>query len=77
VGLLFGAWGSPLPRRVPLFQVTGVPVVVGLPLHRSDPAFEARVAEVHARFVAEMRRIYDTHRGTYGNGFEDRPLVIV
>jgi hypothetical protein len=76
LGLILGVGGLPLPRRLPLFQVTGAPLDVGPPLAKDDPGFAARVDAVHAAFCAEITRLYYTHRGAYGHGFETRPLVI-
>lgn len=76
LGVIYGAWGLPIPRRVPIFMVTGRPMPVGPPMRKDDPAFAARVDELHATFCAEIERLYYTHRSKYGHGFENRPLVI-
>jgi hypothetical protein len=76
IGVIYGVWGLPIPRRVPIFMVTGRPLPVGLPMRKDHPGFAARVDELHTQFCAEIERLYYTHRATYGNGFEDRPLVI-
>eukprot|EP00879_Flechtneria_rotunda_P004839 GHRR01005112.1.p1 GENE.GHRR01005112.1~~GHRR01005112.1.p1 ORF type:complete len:440 (+),score=147.49 GHRR01005112.1:185-1504(+) len=76
VGMIMGVWGLPIPRRVPIFMVTGKPLAVGPALRKDHPHFQQRVDELHAQFIAEMERIYYTHRGKYGHGFENRPLVI-
>ncbi|GBF98537.1 diacylglycerol acyltransferase [Raphidocelis subcapitata] len=75
IGVLYGAWGTPVPRRVPLRMAVGVPVSVGPALQRSDPGFEGRVERVHAAVVEAIRHVYYKHRGAYGWG--DRELVIV
>jgi hypothetical protein len=75
IGVLYGAWGTPVPRRVPLRMAVGVPVPVGPAMRRGDPGFEARVEEVHAAVVAAIRHVYYKHRDDYGWG--DRELVIV
>jgi hypothetical protein len=76
LGVIYGVWGLPIPRRVPIFMVTGRPLVVGPPMRKDHPGFAARVDELHAQFCVEIERLYYTHRGTYGHGFENRPLVI-
>ncbi|KAF8058472.1 DGAT2 [Scenedesmus sp. PABB004] len=76
VGMIYGAWGLPVPRRRPIFMVTGRPLATGPALRKDAPGFDARVDELHAAFCAEMTRIYYDHRGKYGHGYEDRPLVI-
>jgi Diacylglycerol acyltransferase len=76
VGVMYGVWGLPVPRRVPIFKVSGRPLDVGPPMPKDDPGFAARVDAVHAAFVVEIQRIYYEHRGKYGCGFENRPLVI-
>jgi hypothetical protein len=76
LGVIYGVWGLPIPRRVPIFMVTGRPLPVGPAMRKDHPGFAARVDELHAQFCVEIERLYYTHRATYGNGFEDRPLVI-
>lgn len=76
VGIIYGRWGLPVPRRVPIFQVTGKPLQVGPAMRKDHPDFQKRVDEVHTEFIAEMERLYYTHRGKYGHGFENRPLII-
>jgi hypothetical protein len=75
IGVLYGAWGTPIPHRVPLRMAVGVPVDVGPAMQRTDPGFEERVEAVHAAFVEAIKKVYYTHREAYGWG--DRPLVVV
>ncbi|WIA37886.1 hypothetical protein OEZ86_014733 [Tetradesmus obliquus] len=76
VGMIYGLWGLPVPRRLPIFKVTGLPMDVGPAMRKDHPDFAARVDELHAQFIEEIQRVYYTHRGKYGHGFENRPLVI-
>lgn len=73
LGLLFGVAGLPIPRRVHLLMTVGAPVPV-IKTPRSDPAFSAVVDETHARFMAALAALYDTHKGRYG--WSDHPLVM-
>ena len=66
-------WGTPIPRRVPLFMVTGKPIPVPH-LSKDHPDFESTVDEVHQAFMAALQDLYDRHRGEYG--WAHRPLVI-
>lgn len=75
IGVLYGAWGTPIPHRVPLRMAVGVPVPVGPAMHRGDPRFEAQVEAVHAAVVEAIKKVYYRHRVDYGWG--DRELVIV
>lgn len=76
LGVIYGVWGLPIPRRVPIFKVTGKPLVVGPPMRKDHPDFAARVDELHALFCVEIERLYYAHREKYGHGFENKPLVI-
>jgi hypothetical protein len=76
VGMIYGIWGLPVPRRLPIFKVTGAPMPVGPAMRKDHPDFARRVDELHAQFITELERVYYTHRGKYGHGFENRPLVI-
>jgi 2-acylglycerol O-acyltransferase 2 len=76
VGMIYGVWGLPIPRRLPIFKVTGTPMPVGPAMRKDHPDFNRRVDELHAQFIKELERVYYTHRAKYGHGFENRPLVI-
>nr|QBG05560.1 diacylglycerol acyltransferase [Chromochloris zofingiensis] len=76
IGVMYGVAGLPVPRRVPIMMAVGAPVQVGPRLSRDHPDFEARVDEIHTKVVSEIERVYYTHRSKYGQGWEDRPLVI-
>lgn len=56
-----GRWGLPwpVPRRVEVSVCWGRPVSVGPP--DAEPS-EQRVAEVFARYCAELRRLFDEHK---------------
>ena len=75
LGVLYGAWGTPVPRRTRLRMAVGVPVPVGPAMQRGQPGFDARVEEVHAAVVAAVRATYYKHRAAYG--WADRELVVV
>jgi hypothetical protein len=57
-------------------MTTGRALVVGPPMSKDHPDFQARVDEVHAEYMREIERVYYEHRGKYGRGFENRPLVL-
>jgi hypothetical protein len=76
LGLMYGVWGLPIPRRLPIYMAVGKPVPVPRRA-RSDPDFEAVVEEVHGAVVEAMKTVYYTHRGHYGHGYETRPLRVV
>jgi hypothetical protein len=73
-GLMYGPWGLPLPRRVPIFMAVGAPVSAGPAMAPTDPRFEARVDEIHAAVCLEIARVYYRWRAEYG--WADRPLII-
>jgi hypothetical protein len=75
IGVMYGLWGTPVPRRVPLRMAVGLPISVGPAMPRSDPRFEAHVEAMHAAMVEGVRAVYYKHRAAYG--WADRPLVIV
>eukprot|EP00882_Tetradesmus_deserticola_P018110 GHRQ01019435.1.p1 GENE.GHRQ01019435.1~~GHRQ01019435.1.p1 ORF type:complete len:285 (+),score=101.13 GHRQ01019435.1:382-1236(+) len=73
LGLLVGRWGTPLPRKVPLYMVSGVPIPVPK-VDKADPKFDETVDAVHAQVVAQLQELYDRHKASYG--WADRPLII-
>jgi len=65
-GVLWG--GGLLPRRVPLNIVVGAPLRVDKALDpRSVPAaeFAAAVDELHGRYCAHLKALYDAHKEAY------------
>jgi 2-acylglycerol O-acyltransferase 2 len=72
-GFLYGRWGLPLPRRVPIMMVTGTPIPVPH-LAKDHPEYAAAVEEVHAKVMQATQDLYDKYKGLYG--WEDRPLEI-
>ncbi|WIA23591.1 hypothetical protein OEZ85_000302 [Tetradesmus obliquus] len=74
LGLLVGRWGTPLPRKVPLYMVSGTPIPVPQVDKADMEKFNRTVDEVHAKVVAQLQELYDRHKASYG--WADRPLVI-
>lgn len=75
IGVLYGLWGTTIPRPIPMRMAVGIPVSVQPAMQRTDPRFEKHVEKVHKDFVAAIRKVYYEHREAYGWG--DRELVIV
>jgi len=74
IGLMYGVCGLPIPHKHEIMMVCGVPVPSGPALPLEDPAFGARVDEMHKKLVEAMRGLYERH--ATGFGWSDRPLVI-
>ncbi|WIA23473.1 hypothetical protein OEZ85_000218 [Tetradesmus obliquus] len=75
-GFLVGWWGTPVPRKVPLFQVSGRPIPVPKVDKNDTMKFNQTVDEVHAQVVAELQAMYNRHRASYSAAWAERPLVI-
>eukprot|EP00882_Tetradesmus_deserticola_P006767 GHRQ01007123.1.p1 GENE.GHRQ01007123.1~~GHRQ01007123.1.p1 ORF type:complete len:345 (+),score=115.83 GHRQ01007123.1:1057-2091(+) len=78
LGLLYGTFGLPLPRRVALMMVVGPPVAVEK-VARTDPRFQEVVDETHGRYMATLQALHDKYRAVYGatcEGWADRQLVM-
>jgi 2-acylglycerol O-acyltransferase 2 len=73
LGQHIGRWGLPVPKHVPLYMVTGKPIVVPK-LSRDHPEFEATVDRVHQQVVQAVQQLYEDHMAEYG--WQDRPLEI-
>eukprot|EP00879_Flechtneria_rotunda_P014757 GHRR01015421.1.p1 GENE.GHRR01015421.1~~GHRR01015421.1.p1 ORF type:complete len:285 (+),score=59.03 GHRR01015421.1:1233-2087(+) len=74
LGLLVGRWGTPVPRKVPLYMVSGKPIPVPKVPKEDTARFNKTVDEIHAKVIAELQGLYDRHKASYG--WADRPLVI-
>jgi diacylglycerol O-acyltransferase 2, plant len=72
-GFLYGRWGLPLPRRVPILMVTGTPIEVPH-MEKDHPDFDKTVDEVHAQVIQALQDLYDKYKAQYG--WADRPLEI-
>ncbi len=63
--VMLGAWGLPLPRRVPISIAVGAPVH---PLQRCDDPTDEQVAEMHARYFAQLQALFDEFKEQCGHG---------
>eukprot|EP00877_Chromochloris_zofingiensis_P005689 jgi/Chrzof1/15120/Cz09g27290.t1_DGAT2D[v5.2] len=73
LGFLVGRWGLPVPRKQPLYMVSGAPIPVPK-VAKDSPEFEATVDKVHDQVVNALQDLYDRHKASYG--WQDRPLEI-
>ena len=65
--LFRGKWGLPIPFRQRLMYVIGQPIFPPSISGNSGAGVEEdRIDEMHARFCAELTRIFDRHKGSYG-----------
>lgn len=79
IGFVYGPWGLPTPRRTPITAVVGDPVTVPK-LASDDAKFELAVDDVHERYTAAIKALFEEHRQDYNDGFQSwrsRPLEIV
>ena len=67
----YGTFYLPIPRPRKLVCVTGKPIAVAKDLNPSAKAVNA----LHARFVDELRALYQRHQATVA-GYENKPLTI-
>lgn len=71
---LYGRWGLPLPRNMPIFLAHGKPIPVPKGVRRSDENFEAVADELVGKTSAALQEMYDKYKEEYG--WKDRPLSI-
>jgi len=74
IGLMYGVWGLPIPRRHEIMMVCGKPVSPGPAMPPDHPEFASAVDQVHGELVKAMSDIY--HQRAREFGWADRPLVI-
>eukprot|EP00798_Chlamydomonas_sp_ICE-L_P016837 gene16837-23117_t len=75
VGLMWGRYGLPIPRELPLYMVCGKAITVKHVLPSDVAAFDAEVDRLHALVIQAMQDLYDTHKAEFG--WSDRPLEII
>ena len=64
-----------IPRKVPIYAVTGKVIYVRKAMDPSDPRFDQAVDEFHKRMMEGIREVYEKHKSEYG--WENRPLLII
>jgi 1-acyl-sn-glycerol-3-phosphate acyltransferase len=70
--LIYGRFGIPVPRRIPILAVMGKPI----PTHHikcEEPTPE-QIKEIQDLLIDEMQRIFDRYKGLYG--WEEKNLII-
>eukprot|EP01025_Chloroclados_australasicus_P003860 TRINITY_DN10919_c0_g1_i1.p1 TRINITY_DN10919_c0_g1~~TRINITY_DN10919_c0_g1_i1.p1 ORF type:complete len:325 (-),score=13.93 TRINITY_DN10919_c0_g1_i1:177-1151(-) len=75
LGFVYGVYGLPIPRRHKICMVCGKPVSVGPAISSSDPKFDETVNQVHAKFIQELKDLYDRNKAEFG--WSERPLEIL
>lgn len=55
-------------------MVVGKAIKVDQAVSPEDPGFSKVVDELHGKFIGELSRLYDEHKGEFG--WENRPLEI-
>lgn len=70
--MIWGQWGTPMPRRVPLTVVVGAPIRVP---KTADPTPE-QVEALLTRFIDSLQALFDKHK--VGAGYaEDSKLQVL
>lgn len=72
LGVFWGRFGLPLPRKQPIVTLSGQPIAV---VQQDDPSREY-VDAVHAQVVEAVQQLYNKHRHVLP-GWESRDLTIV
>lgn len=70
--IIFGRFGLPVPRRIPVLGVMGKPIPTK---HiKCEEPTEEQIKEVQDKLIEEMQTIFDRYKGLYG--WEDKKLII-
>ena len=68
--VFWGRWFLPIPRRIPITGIMGMPIEVE---KKDDPSNE-EIDEVHGELLKRMRNLFDTHKNAYG--WQEKELII-
>lgn len=70
--LIFGRFGLPIPRRIPILGIKGKPIVTAH-LKCEEPTKE-QIQVIQDQLIKEMHELFERYKGLYG--WEDRDLII-
>ena len=70
--MIFGRYGLPIPRRVPVLGVVGNPIPTKH-LQKENPTQE-EVDVIQGKLITEMNKLFDRYKTIYG--WEDKTLLI-
>jgi 1-acyl-sn-glycerol-3-phosphate acyltransferase len=70
--ILYGRWGLPIPRRLPVLAVKGKAIPT-FHIKCEEPTME-QIRKVQDQLIAEMQELFDKYRHLYG--WDDKRLVI-
>ncbi|KAK9919185.1 hypothetical protein WJX75_009964 [Coccomyxa subellipsoidea] len=73
IGIFWGAWGLPLPRKRPIISLVGAPIKV----KQEDHPSQEQIERVHAEFVASIKLLFDRHKHLLGPEWAEKELRIV
>lgn len=65
----WGRWGLPLPLRCRVLVAAGAPLPPGPPGEGPEA--------LHARYVEALAALFERHKASAGNGWENKQLIII
>lgn len=60
--IFYGRWRTPMPFKKPITVVVGKPI----PVEKTPTPSDELVATVHAQYVSELQKLFDTHKAQFG-----------
>jgi 2-acylglycerol O-acyltransferase 2 len=67
VTIFWGRWFLPIPFRVPILFLVGTPIEVT----QCDEPTQEQIDELHGKFLAQMKDLFESHKALYGWGHKD------
>lgn len=61
-----------IPRRLAITTVVGAPIQV----NKAERPTDKEISELHEKFIAELTKLFDVHKGKYLNNFQNDRLII-
>jgi len=74
ITVFWGRWCLPLPHRVPVTMARGKPIHV---LERIKDPSKEQIEELHAKVVAEVKKLYERHKAAAGPAFATKHLAVL
>ncbi|CAK0786261.1 hypothetical protein CVIRNUC_009474 [Coccomyxa viridis] len=73
VGLFWGAYGLPLPRKSQIISLVGAPI----PVQQVENPTQEQIDELHAKFTVALQKLFDNNKHVLGPLWAKKKLHVI